>query len=636
MLDLLRKKTQSPFIQGTILIIVLVFIFWGVGSGINDNLNIVATVNNESIPYEDFQKAYNQLTTQYRNQFGGNLPKGLLENLDLESQTMDQLIQRTLLRQGAREMGIMVSNLEVQQAVEKMEAFRTDGSFNVEQYKNILSSSGMMPSSFEASMRTDLLSGKVLSHLARFAKLTPLEVNEQFGFDNKEISIEYISFSGSDFKETVEVTEEELLAFYEEKKDNYMTDPQVKLNFLLFPFKANEKLVITDEEIESLYRQNFNLYNIPEQRSVRHILIKTSAEDSEDALSEKLNRAEQVLELAKTGEDFTELAKQFSEGPTGPKGGDLGSFSRGRMVKPFDDAVFALNEGEISDIVETQFGFHVIKVEKIEPAHTRTLEEVKDEITFQLQKQKGNELAFTGATEAYEKIILAGSLEKFSQQNTDITVDQTEFFSRKSPEKSGFTEGMINEPAFLNAAFTLNKGELSSLIETPKGYAIIFATDKKVPEIALLDDVKEQVQQDYISEKSDTMAQETAQEMLASLKEQGSVDLVAEATKHGKNLENSGYITRNGLADSSLPAQIITLGFELSDETPFPEEVVSSNGAFYVFRVMEMRQPSPDLYTEKEKEFKTALLERKKGTLLASWLANVRSKAEIEINEQFL
>ena len=154
MLDLLRKKTQSPFIQGTILIIVLVFIFWGVGSGINDNLNIVATVNNESIPYEDFQKAYNQLTTQYRNQFGGNLPKGLLENLDLESQTMDQLIQRTLLRQGAREMGIMVSNLEVQQAVEKMEAFRTDGSFNVEQYKNILSSSGMMPSSFEAFLRS--------------------------------------------------------------------------------------------------------------------------------------------------------------------------------------------------------------------------------------------------------------------------------------------------------------------------------------------------------------------------------------------------------------------------------------------------------------------------------------------------
>jgi peptidyl-prolyl cis-trans isomerase D len=636
MLDLLRKKTQSPFIQGTILIIVLVFIFWGVGSGINDNLNIVATVNNEGIPYEDFQKAYNQLTTQYRNQFGGNLPKGLLENLDLESQTIDQLIQRTLLRQGAREMGIMVSNLEVQQAVEKMEAFRTNGSFNVEQYKNILSSSGMMPSSFEASMRTDLLSGKVLSHLARFAKLTPLEVNEQFGFDNKEISIEYISFSGSDFKEAIEAGDEELLSFYEENKNNYMTDPLVKLNFLLFPYKADEKLVITDEEIESFYRQNFNRYSIPEQRSARHILIKTSEEDSEDALSEKLNRAEQVLELAKTGEDFTELAKQFSEGPTGPKGGDLGSFSRGRMVKPFDDAVFALNEGEISDIVETQFGFHVIKVEKIEPAHTKPLEEVKDEITFQLQKQKGNELAFTGATEAYEKIILAGSLEKFSQQNTDITVDQTEFFPRKSPEKSGFTEGMINEPAFLNAAFTLNKGELSSLIETAKGYAIIFAADKKVPEISLLDDVKEQVQQDYISVKSDTMAQETAQAMLASLKEQGSVDLVAEATKHGKTLENSGYITRNGSADSTLPTQIVTLGFELSDETPYPEEIVSDNGAFYVFRVMEMRQPSPDLYTEKEKEFKTALLERKKGTLLASWLANVRSKASIEINEQFL
>ena len=151
MLDLLRKKAQSPLIQGTILIIVLVFVFWGVGSGINDNLNTVATVNDEAIPYEAFRKAYDQLATQYRDQFGGSLPKGLLESLDLNGQTLEQLIQRTLLRQGAREMGVMVSDLEVQQAVEKMEAFRTNGIFNVEQYKNIISSSGMTPTSFEDS-----------------------------------------------------------------------------------------------------------------------------------------------------------------------------------------------------------------------------------------------------------------------------------------------------------------------------------------------------------------------------------------------------------------------------------------------------------------------------------------------------
>jgi len=636
MLDLLRKKAQSPLIQGTIMIIVLVFVFWGVGSGINDNLNTVATVNNEGIPYEAFQKAYDQLATQYRNQFGGNLPKGLLENLDLEGQTIEQLIQRTLLRQGAKEMGIMVSDLEVQQAVEKMEAFRTNGIFDVNQYNNILSSSGMTPPSFEASMRTDLLSGKVLTHLSRFAKLTPLEINSQFDFDNEEINIEYVSFSGTDYKEKVEAGDEELQSFYEENKNNYMTAPQVKLDFLPFPYDADEKPAISDEEMESFYRQNFNRYSIPEQRQARHILIKTAEGDSEDVLSEKLKQAGQILELAKSGEDFSELAKQYSEGPTGPKGGDLGSFSRGRMVKSFDDAVLALNEGEISDVVETQFGFHIIKVEKIEPAYVRTLDEVKDEIASQIQMQKGNELAFNSATEAYEKIIMAGSLGKFSQQNTDMTIQQTDFFPRKSPEKSGFTEGMITEPAFLNAAFALNKGELSSLIETAKGYAIIFATDKKQPVVAPLDDVKEQVQQNYISAKSETMAQEAAQAMLTSLKEQDSSDFASEAAKHEKTPENSGYITRKGTAGSSFPDQITSLAFEMTAESPYPDEVVSSNGMFYVFRVMERKSPSSDLSTEKTDEFKTGLLERKKANLLASWLANVRSKAEIEINEQFL
>jgi peptidyl-prolyl cis-trans isomerase D len=635
MLDLLRKKAQSPLIQGTILIIALVFIFWGVGSGYRGSRNSVVQVNDESIPYETFQKTYEQLANQYRNQFGGNLPKGLLESLDLEGQALEQLIQRALLRQGAHEMGIMVSNFEVQQAVEKMEAFRTDGIFNVEQYRNILSSSGMTPTAFEESMRTDLLAGKVLEHLSRFAKLTPLEVEEEFGFDNEEINIEYVSFRSKDFKEKVKTGPDDLMAFYEENKENYLTDPQVKLHFLTFPYNADEKPVITDEEVESFYRQNLTRYSIPEQRNARHILIKTAEEDSEETLVGKREKAEQILKLARTGEDFGALAKQYSEGPTGPQGGDLGSFARGSMVKAFDDSVFSLSEGEISDIVETQFGFHIIKLEKIEPAHTRTLAEVKSEIISRLQGQRSSEVAFTRATEAYENIILAGSLEKFSQ-NTDIPLHQTDFFPRKNPEKSGFTEGMLTEPAFLNAAFALNKGELSSLIETPKGYAIIFAADKKEPETSPFKDVEEQVKADYLNSRSDVMAKEAAEAMLSALKEQDSLDFSGEAAKHDKTPKESGYFSRSSSPGASLPSQITESSFDLTEEKPFPEEIVASNGVYYVFRLTERKAPDQDLLREKEDEFKTGLLDRKKAALLVSWLANVRSKAEIIINQQFL
>jgi peptidyl-prolyl cis-trans isomerase D len=634
MLDLLRKKAQSPLIQGTILIIALVFIFWGVG-GYRGSRNSVAQVNDEVIPYEEFQKAYERLANQYRDQFGGTLPKGLLESLDLENQALEQLIQRSLLRQGAREMGIMVSDLEVQQAVEKMEAFRSNGVFNVEQYKNIISSSGMTPTSFEDTMRTDLLAGKVIEYLSHFAKLTPLEVKDQFDFDNEEIKIEYVSFSGADFRDKIATDQEQLKSYYEENKENYQTEPQVKLHFLAFPYVAEEKPAIPDEDLEAFYRQNISRYSMPEQRRARHILIKTSAEDSEDVLAEKRNMALQVLELAKSGEDFAELAKQYSEGPTGPRGGDLGAFTRGRMVKPFEDAAFSLNEGEISDIVETQFGFHIIKLEKIEPANTKPLEEVKDEIAAQLQAQKSRELAFTKATEAYENIILAGSLDKFSQ-NSNIPVEKTDFFSRKSPGKSGSKVSMASDPSFLDAAFSLNKGELSSLVETPQGYAIIFAADKKEPETALFEDVEQQVREDYINAKSEAMAKETAGVMLSALKEESKANFAAEAAKFNMAVKTSDYLTRNATAGSSLPPQIVNMGFELSEEKPYPEEAVSADGVFYVFRFMEKRTPASDLFTEQENAFRTGLLERKKSALLASWLANVRDKAEIEINPQFL
>ena len=635
MLDLLRRKAQSPLIQGTILIIALVFIFWGGWRNYSGNRNVVAQVNDEAISYEQFQKVYERLADQYRDQFGGNMPKGLLESLDVQGQAIEQLIQRSLLRQGAREMGIVVSNLEVQQAIEKMEAFRDAGGFSVEQYKNIITSSGMTPTSFEETMRTDLLAGKVTQFLIEFAKLTPLEVKEQFNFDNEQIKIESVAFSGADFRNKVESDEAVLKAYYDENQNNYMTEPQVKLNFLVFPFDTETKPAISDEDIEAFYRQNYSRYSVPEQRHARHILIKTSAEDSEDTLSTKKQKAEQILALARSGEDFAALAKQYSEGPTGPKGGDLGFFSRGRMVKPFDDAVFALKEGEISDIVETQFGFHIIKLEKIEPARTKPLSEVRDEIESQLQAKKSGEAAFSKATEAYEKIILAGSLEKYSQNN-DITVEKTDFFPKDAPGKSGSSIAIISEPSFLDAAFSLNKGELSSLIETPQGYAIIFAVDKKDPEVALFSDVEKQVRDDYINARSETLADEAAKTMLTALQAGNGEGFAAEAGKFDKTPEVSAYITRSNISGAKLPAEVVTMAFELSENNPLPAQPVAADSMFYVFMVKEKREPVPQLFSEKENEFRIGLLERKKSEILTAWLANVRDKAEIEINQQFL
>ena len=184
---------------------------------------------------------------------------------------------------------------------------------------------------------------------------------------------------------------------------------------------------------------------------------------------------------------------------------------------------------------------------------------------------------------------------------------------------------MASDPSFLDAAFSLNKGELSSLVETPQGYAIIFAADKKEPETALFEDVEQQVREDYINAKSEAMAKETAGVMLSALKEESKANFAAVAAKFNMAVKTSDYLTRNATAGSSLPPQIVNMGFELSEEKPYPEEAVSADGVFYVFRFMEKRTPASDLFTEQENAFRTGLLERKKSALLASWLNSTRS-----------
>jgi peptidyl-prolyl cis-trans isomerase D len=202
---------------------------------------------------------------------------------------------------------------------------------------------------------------------------------------------------------------------------------------------------------------------------------------------------------------------------------------------------------------------------------------------------------------------------------------------------------MINEPAFLDAAFALNKGELSSLVETGTGYAIIFATDKKESEVAPLEKVRDQVEKDYAEQKAEILARESAEALLASLKEQhaqGEDDLTTSAAKLGVPVKESSPINRSGASTGTekaeyLPPRLVSSGFSLTADNPYPEEIVASNKSFYVFKFIDRQPPSQDIFSQKEDGLKMDLLEEKKAVILAAWIDNERSKATVEINQQF-
>ncbi len=629
MLNILRKQAQSTLIQGLVLVIAIVFIFWGVGANMNNNRNSAATVNGREISFQDFQQAYDRTVENFRKQFGGQLPPGLLESMGIKSQVLAQLIQAELLRQGGEEMGLVVSDLAVQREIQKMDVFQKDGHFDLELYKTILSQNRLTPTGFEEGLKADLERQRVTETVGGFAVVPDSGLRDWFAFTGEQIKLAYLALDPADFESKVEVKDEELAAWYEKNKEKYRSEPKVRLEYLLFNFdEDSRKIEVSEEELKERYESEKASFQQPEKRHARHILFKVAQDASDEQRAAQKKKAEEVLARAKKGEDFAKLAEEFSEGPTKSKGGDLGFFARGRMVPSFDAAVFSLQPGRISELVETPFGYHIIKLEEVRPAVTRGLDQVKDTLSAEIKKEKARGLTFKRASQTYEQIMRAGSLDKYAQSGGEKVV-KTEYFTRSAPPES-----LVKDPAFLEQAFALNKGELSSLVELKDGYAIVFVNDIQEPEIPDLKEVRDRVVSDYTREKAVELADKEAARILADSREKGSLE---KAAGPSLKVKVTDFLERSAPAGPDAPpAQVLQDGFKLSWKEKLPLDVIRVGTTPYVYEVLE-RRPGDEVADQGEREkVREQLLRTARNQLLNAWLAKIQERSEIWTNQTLL
>lgn len=633
MLNLLRRKSQSTYLQATIIIIILVFIFWGVGTNMGNNAqNAVASINGENISYQDYQKEYDRTYSALRDQFGGAIPNGLLDSLNIKQQVLNKLVQTTLLRQGALKAGLYVSDQELRTAIQEMEAFKNNGVFDAKWYEEVLTNSRMTVSKFEAGMRYDLLSAKVIDHLGRFIHPSETALRDQFNTIYQTTKFDYVEFPAATFADRVDKTDEAIKTFFEENKANYQSEPQIKINYLLYSFDSADKLPVPDDsEIERIYQNNLERYTTQEKRSARHILFRTGESPEKD--TEQKAKAEEVLAKINSGSNFAEMAKEFSEDGSASRGGDLGSFQRDQMVKPFADAVFTMSEGQVSNIVQTQFGYHIIKLEKIEAARVKPITEVRPQIIAQIQQESRKVAPFDQANAAYEKIILSGSLATYIEQEKadgrTVPLTTTELFTQVDPP-----ETLKSLPEIVNEGFSLKQGELSSIIETSQGYAIISVDKTQAPAQQELTAVRETVEKDYIQKKSEDLAKETAETLLASLKK--GADFTDEAKKVGAELKSTPYISKNDLSAATLPSQVLQNVLTLSATNKYPEEIARAGDTLYVVGFNDRKDPDESIFEAKKDELKAQVIKERNNELLTAWIENLRRSAEITTNEQLL
>ncbi len=629
MLNVMRKHAGSWMIKVLLFAIVIVFVFWGVGSFRSRRASKVATVNGEIISIAEYRRAYNNMIDQYRQRFGESFNDDMIEMLQLKKQAIDQLIDRTILLQEAKKLGLRVTDSEVADSIMKIEIFQSNGTFDSRRYHSILSQVHLTPEEFEADQKNVLLGQKLTRIVLGAAKVSEAEAHQWYDWQKTEVSVDYVLFTPDRYKD-IKPSEKEVADYFEKEKEKYKTNPKAKARYVVFdPDTFTSRVVVNDEDVASYYENNLSQFTTEDTVEARHILIRVDPKEGEEASQAAKSKAQEVASLAKSGQDFAELAKKYSEGPSKDSGGYLGKFTKTQMVKPFADKAFSMAAGEISEPVKTQFGWHVIKVESVEEASVKTLDESKEEISRLLKKRDARNLAYDEAEEFYERCFEKDDLVK-NAKALGLTVMETETFDRGGPDDLG-----RNGRNFANTAFALNVDEISDIQEIDGRYFIIQTTEKIPSVIPSLESVQSRVESDLTKIMQDERAKSTAQLMADDLSEEKGFEEIA--AHHGVAVKKSGLFMQN----SSIPeigsdTNFSKAAFALASVGSHTTKPVKGNAGYYLLRLSEIKMPDAEGFDSEKEEIQKRLLGQKQRRVMQDWIDARKANSQIKIEREYI
>ena len=625
MLSMMRKQAGSWMIKLVLFAIVVVFVFWGVGSYTNRQANKVAEVNDEVITYTTYQQSYNRMLEQYRRVYGSALNNEMLQGLNLKEQALNQLIDQVLMSQEAERLNLQIAEKTLDEAVLKIPAFQNNGVFDERRANFILAQNGMTSAEFRNSLRQDMLISQLRALVTDGATVSEEEAREWHAWYNAEVNLDYVVFSPERY-EDIEVAEADVDEYYQQHKERYKTALQVKVTYLHFDPDAYKAGVhVSDEEISQYYYDHPEAFKSEKTVEARHILFKLDADADAETVASQQKKAMEIYKLATSGQPFDQLAKQHSEGPTRDNGGYLGAFKKDAMVKPFADKAFAMKVGEISEPVRTRFGWHLIKVEKINPARTESLQQATEGIRRKLVEVKALEMARLKAESIYDAVYDGDDLAAAAQQH-EVPVFQTGFFGSEGPRQKDIGD----VPKFAKTALALKEMDISEVQDFGNGYYLLQVTQRKNPEIPQLEKVAERVKADTVKARQDDRAKADAEKCLTELK--GGADIVASAAEFGLKVEETGFFKRNGaIPKIGYESALSQTAFTLKPDQALPEDVFKGKEGWYVVRYKDRKLPADEDFEKEKSALMKRLIEQKRQSTFQQWLADLRANGRIDI-----
>src|SRR4030095_5223343 len=440
MLD--RMRRHKNWLKWSLGLVVLTFIAFYIPSFLDTTTmsvgasasDVVATVNGTDIRGVDYQRRYQNQIQAYQQQYGGSINEQLLRQLGVDQQILQQMVDEQAALAEADRQGIRVSDEELAQQIFSIPALQENGRFIGEQrYEQLLASQypPITKGDFEQSLRRSLMIDKLRSAVTDWIAVSDSDLEREYRNRNEKAKLQVVALTADKFRDKVTVNDADISSYYDAHKAEYRKGEQRKIRYLLVDRdQLRAKVNVTPQEIESYYNANVQQFQLPEQVRGSHILLKTEGKD--EAAVRK--QAEDILKEAKApGADFAALAKKYSE-DDGSKvnGGDLDYFTKGRMVPEFEQAGFSMQPGQISDLVKSQFGFHIIKVVDKKAASTSPLDEVRTQIQGTLTTQRVDQQIADRTRDLDTRIKKPSDLDTVGKES-GLAASETAFFAREEP-----------------------------------------------------------------------------------------------------------------------------------------------------------------------------------------------------------
>ncbi len=634
MLDFMRQRARSVWTKALFLIIALVFVFFGIGSfGDDAQVQIIVTVDDEPITLQEFQRAYRNVEANYREIYKERFTPELAQQMNLRQQTLDQLVDTKLLAKEARRIGFRASDEDVRQEIAASPTFHSFGSFSPDRYRRLLRYLRMTPQEFEEQQRNQLVIERFQKFIDGSIRATDYEVEALFRFEQEKMNLAFLKIASADLVDMVTITEQQVREFYTNNTESFRIPERVRLHYVSYaPEDFEAEASVSEDEVLDFYNAHKgDRFTEEKQVQARHILFSLADGVSDERKADTRSTAQRILERAREGEDFAVLAEEYSQDTgTASNGGDLGLFGRGRMVKPFEEAAFDMEVGQVSDLVETTFGFHIIKVEAIQPERIKPLEEVADTVTEELLERRSRSIAEQRAREDRKNIADGTTLLQFAE-SVGLEAKETPLVNQNET-----IPGLGRRPKLVETAFGQSPGQISDPVQVDNTWFLVSLTERVPSRIPAFTAVQEEVEEQYRSEQAERLAQEKADKLLTKLKE--TKDLSSLAKAEALTVEETGAFARRGgyIPKIGVVPDLKTEAFRLTPEAPVASKSYTWGGNTFVAVLKEYIPADSEQLEEQRDDLRQSLLQRKKTAAYQELTKYLKERAKIEYNQRNL